>query len=179
MTNLDLMDLFISKKNNLFLVACVLNFFMMYVIFKFQLLSKLFYFIFLEYTTYYLWAFSSKYKFPQLILWDGCSSYNQTSKKKSSLIHKPSVEILKPFNQHDLISMIWKNNKICRSKYFDIARINKIVQGCCDKGFSKTWVAWIEVSPRVMITRFLEPVQFSQLLGQSWSSKINNFWGSK
>ena len=60
----------------------------------------MFRFIFLEYSPYYLRAFSSEYKLTKLILWDGCSSYNRTSQKKSTLINKPSAQIPKVFNQH-------------------------------------------------------------------------------
>ena len=76
-----------------------------------------------------------------------------------------------------MIQLSWKNNKICRlylySLYFNIAKMINIVSGCCDKRFPQDmWVSWVEVSPKIMITRLQEPDQFSSLTGHSWSSII-------
>ena len=60
----------VAKKDNLFLVACVL-YFLMSKIFKFQLLAKMMYFIFFEYAPYYMRTSNSEYKLTKLILRDG------------------------------------------------------------------------------------------------------------
>ena len=48
-----------------------------------------------------------------------------------------------------------------------------IVSGWCDRLPKNMWVAWVDVSSSVMITRFQDPLQVFLLIEQ------NNFWDSK
>ena len=48
-----------------------------------------------------MWTLSSEYKLTKLIFLVLCPPHNLTSEKKSSLIHMPSAQISRAFNQHD------------------------------------------------------------------------------
>ena len=62
-------------------------------------------------------ALNSEYKLTKVILRVGCLSHNPTPSMKSALIHKPTAQIHKAFNQHD---NSWIDNKLFRYKYFNI-----------------------------------------------------------
>ena len=43
----------------------------------------------------------------------------------------------------------------------------------------KKWELWVDMSPRIMRTRFQGHMQFLWSIGHSWSQKITKFWGPK
>ena len=43
----------------------------------------------------------------------------------------------------------------------------------------KKQVALVEVSPRIMVARFQDPLQVVLLKEHNWSLKVSGFWGSK
>ena len=111
-------------------------------------------------------ALNSKYKLTRLILWIGYPFCHLPSYRKSNLIHK-------------FLTWYSLDNKEFMLKCFNIAKcLNQFWQTSVTNFSQKNWVPWVEVSPRVMITRFQDPLKVFGLIGHSWNLKTTDFWGS-
>ena len=54
-----------------------------------------------------------------------------------------------------------------------------LFQDVTTKFIPKKCELWVDMSPRIMRTRFQDHLQFSWSIGHSWSQKITMFWGPK